>query len=300
MKLIANSSGQRVDCFVVDATHITRSYLSKIIEGGGLFINGGKAKASYRLKDGDEIDIEIPEPTPLAVCAQKIELEIVYEDKELLVVNKAQGMVVHPAAGHHEGTLVNALMHHCPDELSGINGIMRPGIVHRIDKDTSGLLLVAKTNKAHLGLAAQLKEHSLKREYLALVHGGFSVDSGKIDAPIGRNPKDRKKMCVTSINAKSAVTNYKIIEALGAYTLISCRLQTGRTHQIRVHMSHIGHPVAGDKVYGAKKEKFETNGQLLHAERIGFIHPTTGEYLAFSSPLPEYFEKVLRQLRMNI
>ncbi|MCR5652672.1 MAG: RluA family pseudouridine synthase, partial [Ruminococcus sp.] len=247
--------------------------------------------------EGDRVEISVPEPVAYEAKAENIPLDIVYEDDDLLVVNKPKGMVVHPAAGNYEGTLVNALLYHCKGKLSGINGVIRPGIVHRIDKDTSGLLLVAKNDKAHNNLAEQIKEHSLTREYEAIVYGNIEDDSGVIDAPIGRHHSDRKRMAVTDKNSKNAVTHFEVIERLKGYTYMKFRLETGRTHQIRVHCAYIGHPVSGDKVYGVKNEKTSLDGQCLHARKIGFIHPATGEYMEFVSDLPEYFEKYLIKLR---
>jgi len=231
------------------------------------------------------------------IIPENIPIDVVYEDEYMLVVNKSQGMVVHPAAGNYTGTLVNALLYHCGDTLSGINGEKRPGILHRIDKDTSGLLMVAKCDEAHLKLSEQIKEHSLTRAYKALVHGGFSADNGRIDLPIGRHPLDRKKMTVTEKNSREAVTNFNVIERFGKYTFVECILETGRTHQIRVHMSHNGHPIVGDKTYGVKKEEFNLSGQLLHAYKIGFIHPADNKYMEFTSEIPDYYEKVLYNLR---
>ena len=239
----------------------------------------------------------MPEPIELEIKAENISLDIVYEDNDMLVVNKPQGMVVHPAAGNYTGTLVNALLYHCGDSLSGINGEKRPGIVHRIDKDTSGLLLVAKNDNAHQKLSSQIKEHSLTRAYKALVHGNIKQDSGRIDAPIGRHPSDRKKMTITDKNSREAVTNFRVLERYGRYTFVECILETGRTHQIRVHMSKNGHPIVGDKTYGVKKEEFNLTGQLLHAYKVGFIHPVSGEYMEFVSELPDYYMNVLDRLR---
>lgn len=296
----AEHEGMRVDKYISDAfTELTRSFAQKLIEKGQVTVNSKPIKANHKLKIGEELSVIIPTPTALEVQAQDIAIEVIYEDEQLLVVNKPQGMVVHPAAGNYDKTLVNALLHHCGDSLSGINGVMRPGIIHRIDKDTSGLLLVAKTNEAHLGLSEQIKEHSLTREYITLVNGNVKNDSGIINAPVGRNPNDRKKMCITQ-KGKEAVTNYYVLERFGGYTLVRCRLKTGRTHQIRVHMSYIGHSVVGDKVYGIKKERFSLNGQLLHAACVGFIHPKTAEYMEFHSPLPPYFEHVLKILQENL
>ena len=244
------------------------------------------------------MELNIPEVKPLETEAENIPLDIIYEDGDLIVVNKPQGMVVHPAPGNYGGTLVNALMYHCGDSLSGINGVARPGILHRIDKDTSGLLLVAKTDAAHIFLAEQIKEHSLSRYYEALVFGNIKEDSGTVDKPLGRNPKDRKKMCIVKSGGKEAVTHYEVLERFGGYTHIRCKLETGRTHQIRVHMQSLGHPVACDPVYGVKKGKIKWDGgQLLHAKMLGFIHPTTKKYMEFSAPLPDYFENILQKLR---
>lgn len=273
----------------------SRNRLQQLIKDGHLKINGEKVKASYRLKAGDSIIVRIPEPEPAEVRPEKIPLDIVYEDRSLIVVNKPRGMVVHPAPGHMSGTLVNALLDHCRD-LSGINGVLRPGIVHRIDKDTSGLLMAAKTDEAHRSLAAQLKDKRTRRMYLAIVHGQFSEPSGIIDAPIGRDSRDRKKMAVNRLHGKHAVTHFKVLEPFDNYTLISCRLETGRTHQIRVHMASIGHPVAGDPKYGPGKT-LPIAGQALHAAELGFVHPETGEELLFEAPLPEDIQRLLDELR---
>lgn len=300
LTLIINkeNEGARLDR-VLDTllAEYTRSHLKKLIEDGCVAVNGKIVKASYKVREGEELVLVLPDLKEPDILPEEIPLSVVYEDEDMLVVNKPQGMVVHPAPGNYTGTLVNALLAHCGDSLSGINGEKRPGILHRIDKDTSGLLLVAKNDMAHQSLAEQIKEHSLTRAYMALCHGGFKEETGKIRLPIGRHPVDRKKMTVTYRNSKEAVTNYRVLERLGSYSLVECRLETGRTHQIRVHMSHLGHPIVGDPVYGVKKESFSLNGQLLHAYQVGFLHPRTGEYLEFSSPLPEHFEKVLKRLR---
>ena len=291
------NTGQRIDKFLADSlSDITRSAVVNLIESGNISVNGKQVSKNYKLREGDSIDVMIPDPVEYEAEAENIPLDIVYEDNDLLVVNKPKGMVVHPAAGNYSGTLVNALLYHCKDGLSGINGVMRPGIVHRIDKNTSGLLIVAKNDKAHKSLAEQIKEHSFTREYEAVVLGNIKEDSGTVDAPIGRHPVERKRMAVTEKNAKNAVTHFEVIRRYGAYTHIKCRLETGRTHQIRVHMAYIGHPVSGDDVYGSKKEKVSFDGQCLHARKIGFIHPSTSEYLEFSSDLPEYFIKFLNKL----
>ena len=290
--------GERLDVFLSGQIEdLTRSRIQKLISEGSITVNGLSAKANTKLKSGDRVEVEIPEPKETEIVAEEIPLDIVYEDEHMLVVNKAQGMVVHPAAGNYSGTLVNALMAYCGDTLSGINGEIRPGILHRIDKDTSGLLLVAKNDTAHTGLSQQIKEHSLTREYIALVYGNIKTDSGTIDAPIGRDEKDRKKMTITEKNSKNAVTHFFVEERFDKYTLVRCRLETGRTHQIRVHMSKNGHPIVGDPVYGRKKEEFKLSGQLLHAFKVGYIHPVSGESMEFTRELPEYFSEVLEKLR---
>lgn len=294
--------GKRLDVYIAESfDNLSRSHAAKLIEEG--FVTQGEMilNKKYRVCEGEDIQIIIPKPQEYNIEAQDIELDIVYEDKDLLVINKKQGMVVHPAPGNYDGTLVNALMKHCEGSLSGINGVMRPGIVHRIDKDTSGLLIVAKNDEAHTFLSAQLADRSLSREYYALVNGNIKEDELTLDFPIGRNPNDRKKMCVTTKNARDAKTFVTVLERFGRYTLVKCKLQTGRTHQIRVHMAHIAHSVVGDKTYGIKKEAFKLEGQLLHAKRIEFIHPVTMQKMEFSCELPEYFEDVLKKLRkMNM
>lgn len=292
------NSGMRIDKFLGEyADGITRSYVQKLIEDGNVTVNGCAVKTKYKVKSGDEITVVVPEIKEPDILPENIPLDIVYEDSDMLVVNKVQGMVVHPAVGNYSGTLVNALMYHCGDGLSGINGEKRQGILHRIDKDTSGLLMVAKSDRAHIGLAEQIKEHSLTRAYKAVVHGGFKTDSGVYADPIGRHPIDRKKMAVSYKNSREAVTHYNVLERFGQYTFVECVLETGRTHQIRVHMSHHGHPIVGDMTYGVKKEEFSLDGQLLHAYKIGFIHPVSGKYMEFESEIPEYYEKVLNVLR---
>lgn len=301
IKLLKVSEGEegRLDKYLSDKLEdMTRSYLKKLIsDDKAVLVNGNPAKPNYKLKPGDIIELAVPEPIELEIKAENISLDIVYEDNDMLVVNKPQGMVVHPAAGNYTGTLVNALLYHCGDSISGINGEKRPGIVHRIDKDTSGLLLVAKNDNAHQKLSSQIKEHSLTRAYKALVHGNIKQDSGRIDAPIGRHPSDRKKMTITDKNSREAVTNFRVLERYGRYTFVECILETGRTHQIRVHMSKNGHPIVGDKTYGVKKEEFNLTGQLLHAYKVGFIHPVSGEYMEFVSELPDYYMNVLDRLR---
>ena len=286
----------RIDKFLADKLEgITRSRIQKLVQDGCVTVDGHMVKSNYKLKSGQDVSVTMPDAKTTDVKAEDISLDIVYEDDHLLVVNKPQNMVVHPAAGNYEGTLVNALLHHCGDSLSGINGVIRPGIVHRIDKDTSGLLLVAKDDITHNGLARQIKEHSLTRKYIAIVHGNFRQDEGTVDAPIGRHPTNRKKMCITEKNSRNAVTHYKVLKRFNEYTFVECRLETGRTHQIRVHMASIGHPVLGDKTYGVKKEKYNLSGQLLHAKLVGFVHPVTGEYMEFETDIPERFKKFLNR-----
>ncbi len=297
MILICDKPSERIDKYVT-ADGLTRSQIQKLIENGDITVNGRCVKPNYKLKLNDEINITLPEPKEADIKAENIPLDIVYEDNDLLVVNKPRGMVVHPAPGNYEGTLVNALMYHCKDSLSGINGVLRPGIVHRIDKDTSGLLLVAKTNEAHLSLAGQLKEKTTKREYVCIVNGLLKSKSGTIDAPIGRHPTSRLKMTVTASNSKNAVTHFKVLEYLNNATYVSCRLETGRTHQIRVHMQYIGHSILGDPVY-ASKDPYHLNGQALHARLIGFTHPTSGKYMEFTAEPPQYFLDLLDKLRVQ-
>lgn len=290
--------GERIDKFLsVLVPDCSRNSIQKLIEQGNVTINGVAVNKKYKVNTDDEILLITGELKPLDAEPENIPLDIVYEDDDLLVVNKPRGMVVHPAPGNYSGTLVNALLYHCKDSLSGINGVLRPGIVHRIDKDTSGLLIVAKNDKAHIGLAEQIKEHSFTREYNAIICGHLKESEGTVNAPIGRNPKDRKKMCVTMQNSKNAVTHYKVITEFDKYSHISLKLETGRTHQIRVHMAHLGHPVAGDLVYGNDKRSAELNGQCLHAIKIGFVHPIKNEYMEFSSNLPDYFENFLKKIK---
>lgn len=295
--VLEDNNGVRIDKFISSMTdRFTRSAIAKIIEDGGVSVGGAVVAKNYKCKTNDKIIIIVPEVKPLEATAENIPLDIVYEDNDLLVVNKPKGMVVHPAAGNYDGTLVNALLYHCGDSLSGINGVMRPGIVHRIDKDTSGLLIVAKNDLAHAGLASQIKEHSFERAYECVVHGNIKEDSGTICQPIGRHPKERKKMAVTFKNSKSATTHFEVIKRYGDFTHVRCVLETGRTHQIRVHMAYIGHPVAGDEVYGPKKVQKGLHGQCLHAKHIGFVHPRTGKWLEFESELPDYFKAFLNKL----
>ncbi|EGC02234.1 MULTISPECIES: RluA family pseudouridine synthase [Ruminococcus] len=289
-------AGTRIDKLLsAQLSDMSRSALQKLTEDGSVLVGGKAVSKNYKLKNGDVITVDIPEPQELKAEPQDIPIDIVYEDDALLVVNKPKGMVVHPAAGNPDGTLVNALLYHCKGRLSSINGVIRPGIVHRIDKFTSGLLMVAKTDKAHNSLAAQIKEHSFTREYNAVCVGRFKEPTGTINEPIGRSKFDRKKMCVTYQNSKEAVTHYEVIEELGQYSLVRFRLETGRTHQIRVHSAFIGHPVLGDDVYGRPYKGIE--GQCLHAKKLGFVHPETGEYMEFDSQLPDYFTRILDKLR---
>lgn len=290
--------GQRIDIFLAENMEgFSRSGVQKLLAGKNILLNGGAVKANARLREKDVIDVQVPEAKEVEILPEPIPLDILYEDGDVIVVNKPQGMVVHPAPGHFSGTLVNALLYHCGEELSGINGEKRPGIVHRIDRDTSGVLMAAKTNAAHLSLAAQLAEHSITRKYNAVVFNGFAEDEGTVDKPIARNPQDRKKMAVVSKGGRRAVTHYRVLERLEKFTLIEAQLETGRTHQIRVHMASIGHPLLGDLVYGSKKQPFLLAGQTLHARVLGFQHPITGEYMEFEAPLPPYFETLLERLR---
>ena len=291
------AAGQRADKLIAEALpELSRSAVQNLIRDGHVTCDNKIVQKSTKLAPGSVLCVEIPEARPLDVKAENIPLDIVYEDDDLLVVNKPKGMVVHPAAGHPDGTLVNALMHYCGDTLSGIGGEKRPGIVHRIDKDTSGLLIVAKNDLAHLGLSEQLKDRSLSRVYEAVVKGRLREDSGTIDAPIGRHPTDRKRMAVTDKNSRSAVTHWEVIARYNGYTHVRCRLETGRTHQIRVHMAHIGHPLLGDFTYGAPCPEKGLVGQCLHARELKFIHPRTGEPVHLTTALPEYFEEVLSKL----
>lgn len=296
-RVTKEQEGQRIDVLVSESREgLTRSAVQKLLKDGSLLVNGAPVTKNCRVKFGDSVYVSVPEPAVLEVKPQNIPLDIVYEDDDLLVVNKPKGMVVHPAPGNPDGTLVNALLYHCGNHLSDVNGPLRPGIVHRIDKDTSGLLIVAKTNFAHEDLARQIKEHSFTREYYAVVHGNLKEDSGTVDAPIGRNPKDRKKMAVTDQHSRNAVTHWFVLDRYPGYTYIRVRLETGRTHQIRVHMAYTGHPVAGDPVYGPKNTPKGLQGQVLHAGLIGFVHPRTGQYMEFSSALPDSFQAFLRRL----
>ncbi len=294
--LALNPNNLRIDKYIAEnAEDISRSYAAELCEEGLVFVGGNAVDKKYKPKTGEVIEIELPEPESLDLVPEDIPLSIVYEDEDVIVVNKPQGMVVHPAAGNTSGTLVNALLYHTGDNLSAINGVIRPGIVHRIDKDTAGLLVVAKNNDAHLALTDQLKERKASRRYYALVNGNVK-NGGTVNKPIGRHPKDRKKMAVVS-GGREAITHYNVLESYNGYTLLECILETGRTHQIRVHMASIGHSLVGDRSYGISKEKIKTDGQLLFAKTIGFVHPKTKEYMEFSAPLPDYFEEILNKLR---
>lgn len=277
----------------------SRSFFEKLITEGGALVNGNMVKPGYKLKNEDIVSVSIPEPKLLDIKAEKIDLDVLYEDEDIIVVNKARGMVVHPAAGNYTGTLVNALLDHCEGSLSDINGVIRPGIVHRIDKDTSGVLVIAKNNTSHGKLSDKLKDHDIQRVYIAVAEGVIPEDTGKIDAPVGRHPQERKKMAVNTKNGRRAVTYFKVLERFKSATLLELRLETGRTHQIRVHLSYIGHPLIGDPVYGRKKQQYDIQGQALHAKLLGFIHPGTGEYVEFEAPPPEEFNKLLEQLRQG-
>lgn len=293
----AEDAGKRMDKYLAEQfPECTRSYLQKLLKDGNVRISGKPVKASAKTVVGACIELVIPEPVEAEILPEAIALDILYEDSDVILINKPKGMVVHPAAGHTTGTLVNALMYHCQGNLSGINGILRPGIVHRIDKDTTGVLVVCKNDKAHNELARQLKEHSITRRYRAIVCGNIKEEEGTVDAPLGRHPRERKKMAIVKTGGKRAVTHYRVLERFGSYTYIECQLETGRTHQIRVHMASLGHPLLGDEVYGRTKSPFHTEGQTLHAMTLGFVHPTTGEYMEFTAPLPEYFDRILKKL----
>ena len=292
--------GKRVDVFISKNTEFSRNSVQLMLEKNKISVNGKSISKSYKMKADDVLDILIDEPKDVGIIAEDIQLDIYYEDDDILVVNKPKGMVVHPANGNENGTLVNALMFHCKDSLSGINGEIRPGIVHRIDKDTSGLLVVAKNDIAHEHLAKQFKDHSINRIYYAIVYGNLKNDAGDIEAPIGRHKTDRKKFCVTNLNSKYAFTHYDVIEKLNGFTLVKLKLKTGRTHQIRVHMQSIGHPLAGDPVYGPKNCIESLQGQALHAGVLGFIHPTTNQYIEFKSPWPNEFEKFYKSKKSRI
>lgn len=291
------SVGKRIDIYLSEKLSMSRNYIQNLIADNAVLVRGKIAKANYRLRLSDDIIITIPEADELAAVPENIPLDILYEDKYVLVVNKPRGMVVHPAPGNYSGTLVNAILYYCPDDLSGINGVLRPGIVHRLDKDTSGVMIVAKNEVAHLSLAKQIQTKEAERLYLAIVHGNVKQDSGIIDLPIGRDEKDRKKMAVTYQNSRSAITHYRVLERLRNFTLVVCKLMTGRTHQIRVHMAHLGHPLANDEKYSGRKTPFSFKGQALHSACLSFAHPTTSNTLKIAAPLPIEMKKALQYLR---
>ena len=300
LTLTADRPGERMDAFLARrAPDLTRSAAQRLLEEGRVTLSGAPVKKNDKTVPGDVLELVLPDPEPVDLRPQDIPLDVVYEDDDLIVVNKPVGLVVHPAPGHPDGTLVNALLYHCGDSLSGINGELRPGIVHRIDRDTSGLIVAAKNDRAHLALAAQLQDHSLARVYEAVAVGNFRRDAGTVDAPIGRHPVDRKKMCVDRKNGRPAVTHWAVLGRCPGYTHLECRLETGRTHQIRVHLASLGHPLLGDTVYGAKKPWPGLAGQCLHARRLRFIHPATGEPVELECPLPDWFQRVLKQLDRN-
>ena len=295
LEITENQAGERIDRFLADSQDLTRSFLQKILKEGEVIVNGKNVKANYKLRKGDRIEFEIPEAVEPDIVAEDIPLSILYEDADVLVVDKPKGMVVHPAAGHYSRTLVNAVMYHCKGELSGINGVLRPGIVHRIDRDTTGSIIICKNDMAHNEIARQLKEHSINRCYRAIVTGVLKDEEGTIEGAIGRDKKDRKKMAITA-DGKPAITHYRVLQRFKHYTYVECVLETGRTHQIRVHMASIGHPLLGDEVYGRRSDKYKCEGQCLHAMTLGFHHPRTGEYIEVNAPLPPYFEHLLAVL----
>ncbi|MCM1297634.1 MAG: RluA family pseudouridine synthase [Muribaculaceae bacterium] len=297
-EILPEMEDARIDkCISSYMEDLSRSYVQKIIKDGNVYVNDAAVKANYKVKADDRVRFVIPDSIEPDIPAQDIPLDILYEDADILIINKPKNMVMHPAPGHYEGTLVNAVMYHCKGELSGINGVMRPGIVHRIDKDTTGSVIVCKNDETHSAIAQLLQTHDITRKYRAIVYGDMKDEQGIIDAPIGRHPHDRKKMAVSEKNGKRAVTHYKVLEHFRQYTYIECQLETGRTHQIRVHMANIGHPLLGDTVYSSRKAPFHMEGQALHAMTIGFVHPRSGKYVEFEAPLPEYFERLLKVLR---
>lgn len=301
-EVLNEQEGERLDKYLsLIYPDISRSFFQKIIKEGKILVNGKQEKGSYNVKEDDLVYVQIPDAVETAIVPENIPLDILYEDEDVLIVNKPKGMVVHPSAGHFSGTLVNAVMYHCKDSLSGINGEIRPGIVHRIDMDTTGSLIICKNDEAHVRIAEQIKEHSVNRIYVGIVCGNVKDDEGTISGPIGRNPKDRKKMAINEANGKPAVTHYKVLERYKSYTYMQFKLETGRTHQIRVHMASIGHPLLGDELYSSVKHPFSSlQGQTLHAKIIGFVHPRTQEYMEFEAPLPQYFENLIKKLKKNV
>lgn len=288
----------RIDRFLSEQCEdLSRSYLQKLVKDGAVCVGGKAVKSNYKVAAGDTVTLDVPEAVEPEIVPEQMDLDILYEDSDIILINKPKGMVVHPAAGHYTGTLVNGLMYHCQQDLSGINGVMRPGIVHRIDMDTTGVLIVCKNDLAHNSIAEQLKEHSITRKYYAIVHGVIKEEQGTVDAPIGRHPVDRKKMSINEKNGRQAITHYRVLERFQRFTYVECQLETGRTHQIRVHMASIGHPLLGDTVYGPAKPPYKLQGQTLHAGVLGIIHPRTGAYMEFTAPLPEYFETLLMKLK---
>lgn len=300
-ELVVQEDGFRLDKYLsTQLGDLTRSYLQKLLKDGKVTVNGETAKSNYKVRGGDRICVDVPEAVEPEIVPEELELEILYEDGDILLVNKPKGMVVHPAAGHASGTLVNGLMAHCKGDLSGINGVLRPGIVHRIDRDTTGVLVVCKNDRAHNQVAGQLKVHSITRKYYAIVHGVIREDRGTVHAPIGRHPTDRKKMCINEKNGKDAITHYQVLRRFRRFTYVECQLETGRTHQIRVHMASLGHPILGDEVYGPFRCPFSgLQGQTLHAGVLGIRHPKTNEYMEFQAPLPEYFQSLLKKLETD-
>ncbi len=299
--IVDDNNGQRIDKYLNDRImDVSRSYLQKLLKDSGVFVNGKVVKSNYRVSAGDSITVELPEAVEPEIVAEPIPLDIIYEDSDIIIINKPKQMVVHPAVGHYSGTLVNGLMAHCKDELSGINGVLRPGIVHRIDMDTTGVLIACKNDRAHNAVAEQLRQHSITRKYYAIVHGVIKDEQGLVDAPIGRHPTDRKRMSINERNGRAAVTHYHVLRRFRRFTFVECRLETGRTHQIRVHMASLGHPLLGVRVYGPATVPFcGLQGQTLHAGLLGVIHPATGEYVEFSAPLPEYFKELLNKLEQD-
>lgn len=295
--VVEDGNGLRIDRYLSECcADMSRSYLQKLVKEGNVLVNGQSVKSNYKVSDGDQIRMELPAAMEPEIIAEPMELDVIYEDSDIILINKPKGMVVHPAPGHYSGTLVNGLMYHCRNDLSGINGVLRPGIVHRIDMDTTGVLIACKNDMAHNAIAKQLKEHSITRKYYAIVHGALKDESGTIDAPIGRHPVNRKKMSINHQNGREAITHFRVLQRFDRFTYVECQLETGRTHQIRVHLASIGHPLLGDQVYGPGKCPYPLQGQTLHAAVLGIRHPRTGEYLEFSAPVPVYFQELLTSM----